>query len=199
MPNKPLLICGSGRTLWDDIVKIAHMGVLARELQTKFDVMAINEAFIALSHVDYLATHHDEKVWPWQMLRGPLIFTDGQYKTLWTGKTFSQRANKGVDEVLIFDGVTAGSSALYACYVGKHLGYSHMILCGVPYDSAGRFYEAPWTFGHEYGSTDGWKPWENAHACGDLEGVRSMSGHTKNLLGYPEREWLWQSFNAITA
>jgi hypothetical protein len=80
----------------------------------------------------------------------------------------------------------SGSSGLFAVKVAMEAGYDRIILAGVPMQVEGAhfFNASPWG---EVGSfTEAWKialPRIAPH-------VRSMSGWTKDLLGYPSFEWL---------
>ena len=202
--RKPLLVCGSGRTLFPDLRSLWYElgppgdhGSIQTRLHEQFDIMAINDAFLALPHVHFLASYHDELIWSWLMLRGPREYVNGEYKTTWRGVTYSQRRNKGVKQVRIMeDG--GGSSSFYGVEIGLEEGYERVILCGVPFDTNGRFYQAPWMHGHNYAATDGWEAWVKAKQSGKFKNVRSMSGATAELLGKPDEAWLWQSFNDTT-
>lgn len=201
--RKSLLVCGSGRTLFPDLQAVADLtgpldecGIPA-DLHEDFDIMAINDAFLALPHVDFLASYHDELIWSWLMLRGPREYVNNEYKTTWRGVTYSQRRNKGVKQVRVMKN-GGGSSSFYGVEIGLEEGYDRIILCGVPFDVKGRFYHAPWMKGHNYAASDGWEAWVKAKEAGELDAVRSMSGMTCELLGKPNEAWLWRSYNATT-
>lgn len=73
-------------------------------------------------------------------------------------------------------GDTGGSSSLMGTKVAlKYLGYDRVVLAGVPLTGAYKDHFL--------------KHWQEAVPF--LAGrVRSMSGHTRDLLGYPDEEWL---------
>lgn len=87
-----------------------------------------------------------------------------------------------------------GTSGLFACYVGLYLGYDEIILCGIPIDNTGHYWECPWektNFQREIANKngvirgDGRRFWTNAKE--KFAGrVKSMSGFTKDLLGAPD-------------
>lgn len=182
--QKSLLICGSGRTLFLDLQRVPG-------LLRQYDVMAVNEAFLALSEVHHLVSYHSELIWPLIMLRGPREYINGEYLSQWHGVTHSQREDKGVKRVWAFeDG--GGTSSFFAVQIAHELGYDRIILCGVPYDASGKFLQPHWEHGHDYAETDGWEIWEKWYNAGKFVNVRSMSGRTRVLLGEPERNWLWQ-------
>lgn len=200
--TKPLIICGSGRSLfsdlhsvWQNLSRPRERAHWPRDLHNVFDFMAINDAYLALDHVDHLVSYHDELIWPLLMLRGPREAINGEYVVRVPVQTHSQRQAKGVKKVWAFeDG--GGSSSFLGVQIGLELGYSRIVLCGVPFDTSGRFYQPAWTHGHDYAATDGWEIWERWKTGGKLEAVRSLSGRTRDLLGEPERDWLWPSCNA---
>jgi hypothetical protein len=194
--ERPLLVCGSGRCLFSDIQALAFDERFAptsfADIGEHYDIMAINDAYLALDVVHHLVSYHDEIIWPLLMLKGPRLLDKGEYVVRIDGLTcHSQRPDKGVDRVWIFD-EGGGSSSLFGVQIGLELGYRRIILAGVPFDASGRFYFPPWKNGHDYAGSDGWETWELLKANGTLKNVRSMSGRTRQLLGAPEREWIWQ-------
>lgn len=194
--ERPLLVCGSGRCLFADIQALAFDEHFAprsfSDVHEFFDIMAVNDAYLALDVVHHLVSYHDEIIWPLLMLKGPRLLDKGEYAVRIDGLTcHSQRENKGVDRVWIFD-EGGGSSSLFGVQIGLELGYRRIILAGVPFDASGRFYFPPWKSGHDYAGSDGWETWELLKANGTLDNVRSLSGRTRELLGEPGRDWLWQ-------
>lgn len=82
-----------------------------------------------------------------------------------------------------------GSSGLLAVTAALDLGFSSVILCGVPLTLAGAHYDDP-------------RPWEDAgnYRAGWIEQlpvlkdrVKSLSGWTRDLLGAPDSAWLMES------
>lgn len=195
--KRPLLVCGSGRSLFADIQALAfdvhHAPRAFSDIHEFFDIMAVNDAYLALPVVHHLVSYHDELIWPWLMIKGPRFLDNGVWTVAHEPRVVchSQRENKGVDRVWIFD-EGGGSSSLFGVQIALELGYERVICCGVPFDASGRFYFPPWQNGHDYAGTDGWETWEKLHGDGTLKNVRSMSGRTRTLLGQPEREWIWQ-------
>lgn len=192
--KRPLLICGSGRSLFADLAAMSALaGGVEPAMEADYDIMAVNDAYLALPVVHHLVSYHDELLFPWLMIKGPRFLNNG----VWQAQPeppvvcHSQREGKAVDRVWVFE-EGGGSSSFFGVQIALELGYERIVLCGVPFDASGRFYFPPWQNGHDYAGTDGWEIWEKWHAEGKLEAVRSMSGRTRTLLGQPEREWLWQ-------
>jgi hypothetical protein len=74
-----------------------------------------------------------------------------------------------------------GTSPLNAAKVGVMMGYEKVVLCGVPLDNSGHYFDPPWigtNFANEV--TDTWLAhWDRQ----GLENVFSMSGRTREILG----------------
>ena len=77
-----------------------------------------------------------------------------------------------------------GSTSMFAVKVGLFLGYSAVVLCGVPYDDSGRFFDPPGA-SKDYVKHNKWAPWEKFAENGFDGRVKSMSGKTRELLGEP--------------
>lgn len=185
MQPKPILVCGSGRTLFSDMQALGIRN--DADIAQHFDLMAINDAIMAFPKCQHFASYHCEKIQSWLLLRKAKlrdkIFTVDFMGTV----THGQRDKPGVRKRWTFeDG--GGTSSLFGVQVAKRLGYAAIICCGVPMDHSGRFLDPPWRQGHDYKVTDGWDTWLKLHAQGDLDGVYSMSGATHELLGFPPAE-----------
>jgi hypothetical protein len=186
--QKPLLVCGSGRTLFPDL---EALGVTSRhDLADRFDVMAINDAGLAIPECQHWATYHSEKMLHWLMLR-KMRMRNGVIEPDFMGTvTHSQRAKPGVKRVHVFQ-QAGGTSAFFGVQVGlEKLNYDRIILCGCPMAGTGRFLDSPWAKTHDYKVTDNWASWTQMHEQGYFRGhVFSMSGCTRELLGPPPENW----------
>lgn len=183
---KTLLVCGSGRSLFPDL---QALGVNSDADLQRFDVLAVNDVILALKDAKHFASYHEEKIESWLMLRECEYHHSKHRPNKRMLKTHSHRPGPLVDKVHTgFEG--AGSSSFFAVQVGLAEGYERIILCGVPMDNSGRWYEPPWRVAHDYKVTDGWDCWKKMHAVGKLAKVRSMSGCTRELLGSPPEDWL---------
>lgn len=91
----------------------------------------------------------------------------------------------------------SGSSSLCAVMVAKAIGFDEIILCGVPLTKIGYVDEYPkadiseFNISREGPTMNGTiqqrrETWLKFHKTGDLAGVTSFSGFTKDLLGEPE-------------
>lgn len=80
-----------------------------------------------------------------------------------------------------------GSSGLLCVTLALDLGCSHVILAGIPLVQTHRHYDQPgrnWTEAAQY------RPAWNARKDQMAARVRSLSGWTLQLLGYPTEDWL---------
>ncbi len=170
--SKNLIIAGSAPCLFEDYQK-------AQSFFDKYDIMAINMSVICFDNVKHLFSLHADRI------KGFLEI--GKFRTLSHIHTHSIRKAEGVENVWSFRGDYGGSSSLIACLVGLGLGYGKIILCGAPLTSERRFYDTL-DYKSEVGDRATLIAWQLRKS--QLKNVRSMSGRTKDLLGYPAKEWI---------
>ena len=163
-----LIITGSAECLFEDFRK-------AIEFFDNFDLMAVNMSGICFNNVKHLASLHHERM---EAFFKAAMLDNGRHII-----THSIKKSPYVEVVWdIFN--NGGSSALFAVKVGLRLGYDKIILCGVPLTAGRRFYD------YDRVSEIGDKPTFEAWKAEKLpDKVKSMSGRTKDLLGYPTKEW----------
>jgi len=78
----------------------------------------------------------------------------------------------------------SGSGGLYAVKVALSLGYNKIVLCGVPMNKKPHYFDKKaWTEYNVFVET-----WDEQKEV-LKEFVRSMSGYTKELLGYPDKSF----------
>lgn len=82
-----------------------------------------------------------------------------------------------------------GTSSLNAVLTGIALEYDEIILCGIPLDNTGHYFDPPWVrsnFEREVPYKDGELKWWAKAADRYFDGrVKSRSGRTRELLGAP--------------
>ncbi len=81
-----------------------------------------------------------------------------------------------------------GTSSLGATYTALALGYESIVLCGVPLDDCGHYFDPPdvrTTFTAQVSSNNGELQYWSASTAVFDDKVRSMSGRTAALLGQP--------------
>lgn len=187
-----LIITGSAECLWQDYLQ-------ATRLTKDEDLMCVNLSAICFyfRHINHLVTLHHNKMK--NFYAAAMIqrqerqdFPRQRRKTLIDKKfnkilTHSISDNSKVDFVWQI-GNPGGTSGLFATQIALALGYTKIILCGIPINALRRFYDSPnKTFPYEGISQQ--EPWQIANRKFDNR-VRSMSGKTAELLGKPDKQWL---------
>lgn len=188
--NGPAVVLGSGRCIWDDMAKVDFDLV---------QVIAINNMIMHYKgRLHHGVSLHPEEPPLWRQLR-------------WTNQceqsyvhTHSHRlpenndnlppyefkTRHGLDYIWEVEGGRGGSSGLFACMVGLALGYSKIVLAGIPLDASGHFFDPPGKKVTQFtGQNITWE-WENARDKYFRDRVRSLSGRTRDILGEATAEWL---------
>lgn len=148
-----------------------------------FDVFAVNAAvWLYDDPINYAVTLHPEEM-PAHLERRV-----GNIPQLWTSLS---KQSKVDDSWSVVGHWGPGSSGLFAVTVALHLGYTRVLLCGVPMDprphaegASPKWEGGPWK-DHEI-HREGWTHHQDKLGC-----VRSMSGWTQALLGGPDAEFLY--------
>lgn len=157
-----------------------------------FDVIAVNAAlWLYDGEITHAVTIHPEHMDGWLEKR------TGNLPTLWTTESKRHRVRDGVYKTLGHWGT--GSSGLFGVTVALHLGYTRVLLCGIPMDPRPHAPDASpkWEGGswNDYEiHREGWTHHKDKLGC-----VRSMSGWTQALLGAPDAEFLYDRTAVHTA
>lgn len=169
---KTVLICGGAKSVFEDIKE-------AKALITPDGIIAINDVFAELEHVDFFCTNHPEKAEKWVQVRRKKGYKDPY--SYWTA------TNKALPASPKFQTVpgTLGGSGLLAVSVARYLGYQKIILAGIPLTAEG---------GHFFNT----RPWKECDYYRHVWGrntslkvdIRSVSGWTSEYFGRPTLEWL---------
>lgn len=157
--------------MWDDYAQVRPW---------KGEIMAVNDSGMHLhDRVRHWITLHPEYLPGWLAYRMGHNYGQGIRPT-----THSNKSKPDVDKVWRVDNV-GGTSGLFACFIGLMLGYTEIVLAGVPMDNSGHYFDPPW---YRSDFEDGairsvWKQAQHNYFAGR---VRSLSGYTRTLLGPPE-------------
>jgi len=182
---KKVIILGGARCLWTDYEAAMKL--------TSFDaVCAVNQAGRYFpERLDYWCTLHPERLLAWQNARHDEGYNNDYFsiahekpETFELGISYP-RIDKAVD--FRYPGMTeSGSSGLLAVKAMQEEGFERIVLAGVPMNmSQAHFHdEKPW---HE---RDMFIAAWNISLPFIHQSVRSMSGWTSELLGFPSHEWL---------
>lgn len=170
-----LIVLGGARCVWDDLLEVKKQGV-------KADLMAVNDVgmYCQLPLQHWVSMHAGNLVLWRKLLHEHAVDFHG---LLHTNNAKSQ-TGQGLNEWQIYD--PGAYSGLFAAQVALCLGYEQIILCGVPQDDSGRFFDPPWVKGLTHGSDNTSKKAFRQAVQSNPElkrCVRSMSGWTRELFG----------------
>ena len=183
-----LIIVGSGRCVWEDLEQLhtrTHKEIFD-------DVMCINDMIMYYPGNIAHCVSCDAPMLPkWWAARRP------PYQSAFSNpvRFHSVSTYEGIRGVELHDFQGGGTSGLLACKVAIDLGYNDIILCGVPIDNSGHFWEAPWgktNFQREIADLtgrvrgDGRRYWTKANEKWFDGKIKSMSGNTRLILGAPK-------------
>lgn len=186
LANKVVLVVGSGNNVWEDLANLDDLVDIH-----EFPVITMNDmGTVYPGPIDVYCTLHPEKFRGWQdkrLTNG--LNTDYLAITHERNDVVPSRNPYRVDRVVSYewDGTSgSGSSGLYAVKVALALGAARVVLAGVPIDM---------NFNH-FNDKRKWQECSMFQHTWDqvaprLQGkVKSLSGHTKYLLGEPTFRWL---------
>lgn len=177
--TKLAIVCGCASNVFYDL---AQAFALIKDMNVKPMIVAINNVALYLpTNVHIWASLHPELFIDRPNVRGNPI-TCAPY----------QVENSLVDHV--FQSEHALNSGFYATDYTIRQNVNKIILCGVPKDKQRRFDEpldAPMHMGNADNIRYPWKVAVEINYMGWRDKVRSMSGNTKVICGFPEKEWLY--------
>lgn len=176
--EKPLVVLGTGPTMWEDLNKITF----------EHDIMAVNKASVLYTgRIKYMCSLHWENI---KLMRKERKLAGGNSDYV----SFSKIKDEGVDRVFHFL-LISGSSGLYGVMIGQVLGYKKIILCGVPL-TKDKGLELPNGAmpSLDIGVAIFQDNWARYKQLGILDNVRSFSGYTKELLGEPTMKWIKENY-----
>lgn len=154
-----------------------------RTLAPVAGVYAVNDAAAEYpGPLDAFVTLHPEKLPEWVAKRS---YVDSSHKCEYIAHCEGPLVTRVVD--YRWPGMSAsGSSGLFAVKVALEKPEQRVVLCGVPMDAMRAHYNnaLPWFEVDSF-----WAAWSTALPY-IKDRVRSMSGHTAQLLGMPTREFL---------
>lgn len=175
--NKRILVCGSGRCVWADmehfLPEIRGGGI---------HIMAVNDVGMHIPfRVHHWFSNSPDELLRWVNARRPQYEHGSITHALKT-------ARRKKDPKYLWPWKGHGTSSLNATYTAVRLGYKEIILCGVPLDDSGHYFDPHWVstnFDNEVPLKNGLlKWWKDSMEYFDGN-VKSMSGRTRELLGAP--------------
>ena len=184
-PKDTLLIVGDGAGVVRDLDTFLDM---AAAFGVDFDTMAINYSVLLVPWKVQHFVAGDSHMPDMQNLAKERV-PDGVIKHCWNPNSFGF----DVRWMRSFGGGWDGTTATLAMRVGLALDYTRIVLAGCPMDNSGNWYSdsMPET-DIKKGKDHRHHLWKWTEIAGRPIGrfIRSMSGNTKDLFGYPTTEWL---------
>jgi len=181
--NGSLIILGCGRTVWDDFNRARK---IFTDCNKVYQVMVINLAFMGLEDMfrrDQVTIDHFVSLHPEYFALRTIYVKD-------RCRTHGRRMYPNTDYVWYF--ADGGTSGLFALRIAVALGYYKIIICGIPLDDQGRFFDPPGQPGDS--------------ACNSIklefdnfkyslvpnynDRIRAMSGYTKKIFGEASDKWI---------
>lgn len=169
-----LIIIGGARCVWNDYLELKATG---------FDgsIMAVNDVGMYFDGpLNHWVSMHASYLAHWVALR------KGHSMMGHECLTHTRESYPGIR--VYWDIQNYGfESGLFAAQVALCLGYDQIVLCGIPQDGSGHFFDPPWINSGEHGDKNSLKSFRNIveNAPELRQRVRSMSGFTKELFGGP--------------
>jgi len=165
------LILGGGRNLWDDVARVRPWAGA---------VIAVNDAGAHYQEgVAHWVTLHPEYLPGWRFYRRRHCYDASGQAPL----CHASRDGEGVDIHWELERY-GGTSGLFAAHVALMLGYSRVVLAGVPMDNTGHYFDPPWARTDNEDRSIGIE-WEQARDTIFGGRVKSLSGRTRDWLGAP--------------
>jgi hypothetical protein len=169
------IILGGAESVLDEFTASVHMVCDAGLTFENFCCNSMIGAFRL--EIDHAVTLHPEMVSKWLLDR----LNAGQMppiKRMWAPKPFPGSTDHCFDR-------WEGSVGLFAVKIARILGYTKVVLCGVPMTPVNHFLrQKPWREATQF--RRGWNRYKSSLA----PYVRSNSGWTEELFGTPTLEWL---------
>ena len=171
-----LIICAGGRNVFTDF----QQAIKRHRPKNPIAYMTVNDITMHLpARVDHVYSNDDRWLPKWVAARRELLTKE-------FGGEMITHTNRGKAQVS-WPWPGSGSSGLGAVYTGLALGYDNIVLCGMPLDDSGHYFDAPWrqtNFVREVPLKGNGqiKYWQQAKDEVFQGKVTSMSGRTKELL-----------------
>lgn len=181
--KRTMAVLGSGRCLWDDYTRLKLL--IDRE---DFEICAVNYTVLFWPwYAEHAASVHADVMDMLLQLRAMRFPAAAKPKTHGL-VNYCRLKPEGIDRWWNF-GSTSGTSSRFAVQVAHETGFDRIVLCGIPLDGSGDFFDLP---GFVHTRFDKSRDIDSAWKGTGLEfseNVRSMSGRTRDWLGEPEKEW----------
>ena len=182
--GKKLAIAADGHNVWEDFEKLGFKSTRGRGKVERdgWDIMTVNKMVETLpGHIEHAYSNEP------RLLKKFIDARRNEYSKEFSGPSHTHSGNKGAKWIWPHGGW--GTSGLGACIVAIGLGYSEIVICGMPLDNGPHNGEPPWRkcrfeTAEAADQVNGNPPmhWQNAMELAFDGKVTSMSGRTRQWL-----------------
>jgi hypothetical protein len=201
------LIIGGGGNVWAEIKEFYSL--IGRDFENSADfdddtpIIAVNDigAFFK-PRLSHLVSWHEEILAPTIALRKPHscnpshTYTHTNQHIADSGRDIKDfevpngSLFRKADFAWHFEQGIGGTSGLMAVMVALAIGFTRVVIAGIPLDDKPHFWAPAWESVPQFKSQTQITTWCEARDIWLKDRVRSMGGRTRQWLGYPSKEWL---------
>lgn len=173
-PTEVAIVVGGGG---DPLAEFEQAAAMCRAAGLAYTVIVCNDMIASFPYVvDHALTLHPDKMARWVKLRTTSGFPP--LTRTWSHRPYQGFSNHSKD--------WQGSSGLLCVKIMRELGFTHIVLCGVPMTTEGNHFvrKQKWNAAQGF-----WRGWQRVL---DVlrPFVRSYSGETHKAFGAPDIGWL---------
>jgi len=184
-----LILLGGGMCVWEDYAEARKLFAPTGYNDSQYEIMCVNDIAGQFTEekIHHAVSLHKRILPAVRLLRVEKSMLE----------KFTTHSNLAGDEVDVVWNLhnAGGTSGLYAVKIALLLGYKKIIVCGVPMDNGGHYYDPKDSsilnhtvrFASNKSSITPWRDLAKREI--PQQRVRSMSGNTASILGKPTQEW----------
>ena len=182
-----LLLLGGGKNVWNEYIEAKEFFDKTGYNNGTYQIMCVNDIAgqFKAEPIHHAVSLHKRILPAVRLLRREKSMLEDIV-------THSHKAGPQIDIVWDMPNV-GGTSGLFAVQVALALGYKKIIVCGVPMDNSGHYYDPDGVnINHatQFDVKSNIMPWRQiASRPMPKVRVRSMSGRTAEVFGKPTEEW----------
>jgi len=192
------IICGASPSLFEDLEA-------ARKLRPEATILGVKYTASLVPEIEHIWTQHGEMTLRIRAAVNRPIIVHARPKALQTAKgtvwhiPYKREAYDSIDYIWPSLSFATGSSGVAGAMWARHgMGFDEVIMAGIGLTTADKSYTAgypnKYSKGDSYASTDQIDNWvrilKKHQEDGKTEGIFSMSGKTRNILGEPIARYL---------
>ena len=192
------IICGASPSLFEDLEA-------ARRLRPEATILGVKYTASLVPEIEHIWTQHGEMTLKIRAAVNRPIIVHARPKALQTAKgtvwhiPYKREAYDSIDYIWPSLSFATGSSGVAGAMWARHgMGFDEVIMAGIGLTTADKSYTAgypnKYSKGDSYASTDQIDNWvrilKKHQEDGKTEGIFSMSGKTRNILGEPIARYL---------